>query len=721
MKLPEQKGFIHNVIILAALVVLIIVGFVFLKSARDSPKTKILSTQKLQTETRDNLKIDRKLTTAEISFASQKKTYTQSVEVIIANTTDEPLKNVRFVERIPKQIAKSIEEVTFSVQPTAILNKDPDVLWEFGEIKPQGAMKIVYETWKKATGQEEQPKVDELVKALVETMAEEKPKVDQIPQESKDYTSIASLLKKVAIEKKTDEVVDKEFLVHGVVIQPYKIPALQQFLGSLFVKAAQLALDAFMPGEVVSEPVQEALGQFKDAGIESAYNFVTKDLHIILGDLPLENEVEMDGGKVPPIFTLYNWPIAKTPELEPGHVFAGKVKLVKLLNGTVHLQILPGFKYEDPSGYVSLYELSSDLGKHKGKEVTTIGRVTTIEEKEGIPWVKITLDGYRPPSAKQDKIFGYSLWASLPKDFSPIPKNNQVLTLSGVIKEAKFDRPIEYKGDNRFYLEVGAVSQMTAQTTSLPKARIVDDKKVYLGDTLLLDASEFYCSGIENILYAPTNDYFLVIVGCIEGDNLLFLFRADGGDKKQITGKLDVVNYQEVEWAADGKSFTYHRINGFGYDKKTLERIGVKDAPPEGMVRYDITTGEKTLVGSYKPSTSQSGTPTSTISPETGSAKIITVAEFEKLPEGCLEKSQKVYLMTVTIEEDWGEAFTGKNYKAKDDTGSTTVSIHQRSLQVGKRYQLKGCKAGIYGDEKSAGWPIFEVWDDQWPDAIIEK
>ena len=283
------------------------------------------------------------------------------------------------------------------------------------------------------------------------------------------------------------------------------------------------------------------------------------------------------------------------------------------------------------------------------------------------------------------------------------------------------------------------------------KARI-EDTKAYLGDKMLLDAAEFTCFGISEILYAPTNDYFLVIVGCLEGDNLLFLFRADGSDKKEITGKLDVINYGEVEWAADGKSFTYHRINGFGYDKKTLEMAGEKNPPEEGMIKYDIATGEKTLVGPYKPVTV-----TPTVSPKTETGKITTASEFNNLPNGGCGWDEsdpiKPIIMELEITKRIGEELAEKfiatykesgevvpvfaacplyDYEGKDNTGTVDLCVIRcdredgqcivpsKKLEVGKKYLLKGCRpyvgTGGPGPEKIP----FGVRDD-WENAIVEK
>ena len=127
-------------------------------------------------------------------------------------------------------------------------------------------------------------------------------------------------------------------------------------------------------------------------------------------------------------------------------------------------------------------------------------------------------------------------------------------------------------------------------TPAITLATASDDGKIYLEDQVLLDIQ---AEGLPcfpdipaEIVYAPTNDHFLVIPACIEGDNYLYLFRADGTDKRLITEPWDYLNFNNVTWAEDGQSFVYQRIN-------SCCLAPPPDAPPPGMVRYDLLTGEK--------------------------------------------------------------------------------------------------------------------------------
>lgn len=127
-------------------------------------------------------------------------------------------------------------------------------------------------------------------------------------------------------------------------------------------------------------------------------------------------------------------------------------------------------------------------------------------------------------------------------------------------------------------------------TPAIPLATASDDGKIYLEDQVLLDIQ---AEGLPcfpdipaEIVYAPTNEHFLVIPACIEGDNYLYLFRADGTEKQLITEPWDFLNFNNATWAEDGQSFVYQRIN-------SCCLVAPPDAPPPGLVRYDLRTGEK--------------------------------------------------------------------------------------------------------------------------------
>jgi hypothetical protein len=137
-------------------------------------------------------------------------------------------------------------------------------------------------------------------------------------------------------------------------------------------------------------------------------------------------------------------------------------------------------------------------------------------------------------------------------------------------------------------------------TPTLVEAKVGQGGKVYLGTLMILDPTEkdLGCFDAGSISYSPTKEYFLVVLNCFEGDNDAFLFRADGSDKRRITGKWDYINYHDFEWAADGQSFVYQRINDCCV-------VPPPDAPPAGRVRYIVRTGEKTLLSGTTTLTAQ--------------------------------------------------------------------------------------------------------------------
>jgi len=266
---------------------------------------------------------------------------------------------------------------------------------------------------------------------------------------------------------------------------------------------------------------------------------------------------------------------------------------------------------------------------------------------------------------------------------------------------------ILFKGEKK--TEVTPTLSDKPTPTSLPKARIVENKKVYLGDKLLLDIKDYEpgCSEFYKIDYSSTNDYFYVLLGCFENDDRLFLFKADGNDEKEVTGEWDVANNGIVNWDPDGKSFVYHRINSCCVEP---ERFGEK-GPPEGMVRYVIATGEKTLVGQYRPPTT-----IPTVSPKTGPGKITTVSEFEKLPSGTGNLLSME--IKIAVNQGLGEGDTHL-YEGKDKTGTVKIITWEKTLTVGKTYLLKGIKKDWGGAPPYV--TVFLVRDDELPDAVTEK
>ncbi len=141
----------------------------------------------------------------------------------------------------------------------------------------------------------------------------------------------------------------------------------------------------------------------------------------------------------------------------------------------------------------------------------------------------------------------------------------------------------------------------TSTATSFPLATAGEDGKVYLESVVLFDIHEDAPGCFDDIpieiAYSPSFEHFLVIPACIEGDNHLFLFRSDGSGKQRVTDAWDWLNFNHYEWASDGQSFTYERINSCCLSPEDIPA----DAPPQGLVQVDVTTLEKTFIGTPVP------------------------------------------------------------------------------------------------------------------------
>lgn len=146
------------------------------------------------------------------------------------------------------------------------------------------------------------------------------------------------------------------------------------------------------------------------------------------------------------------------------------------------------------------------------------------------------------------------------------------------------------------YLAGNSPARLSFTWTSLQPAQpavavSADGNQVSLGDQVLLDVAQESpgCFGVDDIRYAPTQDRFLVLLRCFEGDNEAYLFNADGSGKLRLTDTWDFINYSNAAWSRDGKFIAYERINSCCAEAPA-------DAPPRGLVRYEIATGSKVVL-----------------------------------------------------------------------------------------------------------------------------
>jgi hypothetical protein len=133
----------------------------------------------------------------------------------------------------------------------------------------------------------------------------------------------------------------------------------------------------------------------------------------------------------------------------------------------------------------------------------------------------------------------------------------------------------------------------TATPVIMPQIS-ADRNQVFLGDQLLLDVLKDGpgCFSIDKILSPPTNNYFLVLMACFEGDNDGFLFSMDGKEKHAVTQQFDYINYSNVALSPDGKAFVYERVNSCCHARSDLP----SNAPKPGIVLYDVSTHRKLVL-----------------------------------------------------------------------------------------------------------------------------
>lgn len=126
---------------------------------------------------------------------------------------------------------------------------------------------------------------------------------------------------------------------------------------------------------------------------------------------------------------------------------------------------------------------------------------------------------------------------------------------------------------------------------------IAADGRVYIGDRLLLnpevEAPGCFSGGV--ISESPTGDHFLVVLDCFEGDNTIFIFDANGNNKRRVAGaNWDYLSYRNYEWSPDGRSFTYRRTNSCCATPPPGTVL-----PIQGLVRVDVATLAKAHISLF--------------------------------------------------------------------------------------------------------------------------
>jgi hypothetical protein len=210
-----------------------------------------------------------------------------------------------------------------------------------------------------------------------------------------------------------------------------------------------------------------------------------------------------------------------------------------------------------------------------------------------------------------------------------------------------------------------------------------DRNQVYLADQLLLDVLKDGpgCFSIDKILSPPTNNYFLVLMACFEGDNDGFLFSIDGKEKHAVTGKFDFINYSNVALSPDGKAFVYERINSCCHARSELP----SNAPKPGIVLYEVSTHRKLVL-----------VPDVFLTPMQWSSNSAWIAYFFN---GTYDPGQKgkVYLVDTTGSQIWmlDDTLTGSDcssfkWEYKDQSEDMILSCISSRDTVTKSYPVSG-------------------------------
>lgn len=126
--------------------------------------------------------------------------------------------------------------------------------------------------------------------------------------------------------------------------------------------------------------------------------------------------------------------------------------------------------------------------------------------------------------------------------------------------------------------------------------REVDDRgslSLYLGERLLLDVDADAPGSLTlgEVVFSPVCTNFVVHTIGIEAETRTFLFNIDGSGKKEISAKWDRVRETNLVWAPGGRALVYERLNVCLICARPPD-----GAPPEGLVRYDLASGKKTVL-----------------------------------------------------------------------------------------------------------------------------
>ena len=131
-KIQSSKKSSMGILFLAIFLLINIAFLIFFWASKDRPKklpSKLVSQQTLG----ENLTLTKTLSVEKIS----ENKYQPILELKLKKPTGQVLsRGIALEEKIPKEFAQNTDQLSFSLPPTKILEKDPIIVWDFEEINP---------------------------------------------------------------------------------------------------------------------------------------------------------------------------------------------------------------------------------------------------------------------------------------------------------------------------------------------------------------------------------------------------------------------------------------------------------------------------------------------------------------------------------------------------------------------------------------------------------
>ncbi|MBL8187898.1 MAG: SH3 domain-containing protein [Acidobacteria bacterium] len=164
----------------------------------------------------------------------------------------------------------------------------------------------------------------------------------------------------------------------------------------------------------------------------------------------------------------------------------------------------------------------------------------------------------------------------------------------------KHEKRLDWKIETlRFLCVLCASAVLFALAIGLPlaqeaqKAQVSEDgTTLRLGNRVLLTNEKDGFMSVHQVRHSPDGKRFLVIACGFEcNDNIGFVFNADGSGKRKFTARWDFILQDKIEWAADGQTIFYFRVNSSGADSP-------RNAPAEGWIEMNVATGRKSAARS---------------------------------------------------------------------------------------------------------------------------